>query len=208
MLIGHYAPALVLQRLRPSLALWPLLLAVQLVDLAWGVLVLVGVEHVRIVPGFTASNDLDLYDMPYTHSLAATGVWVLGAFAVWLALVRRRALDGAVLALAVASHFVLDWVVHAGDLPLAAGAGPKLGLGLWNHRWAALALECGLFAASALFWIAGARRSRGAVFFLAALTVFAAASFFIPTPPSPAAMAATGLATWLALAHWASRVER
>jgi hypothetical protein len=32
---------------------------------SWALLVLLGIEKVRIVPGMTASNPLDLYDMPY-----------------------------------------------------------------------------------------------------------------------------------------------
>ena len=51
--------------------------AVQAVDVLWAVFILGGVEHARIVPGFTESNALDLYDMPYTHSLIATFVWAL-----------------------------------------------------------------------------------------------------------------------------------
>jgi hypothetical protein len=83
MLIGHYAPALVLSRLRPSVRLGPLFVATQLVDVGWGLCILAGVEHARIVPGFTASNDLDLWDMSYTHSLVATGIWALAAGLLW-----------------------------------------------------------------------------------------------------------------------------
>ena len=41
--------------------------SVQLVDIAWSILVLLGIEKLRIVPGFTATNPLDLYYMPFTH---------------------------------------------------------------------------------------------------------------------------------------------
>jgi hypothetical protein len=61
-LIGHYAPALVLQRARPSVRLWQLFVATQLVDVLWTAFVFGGIEHARIVPGFTESNDLDLWD--------------------------------------------------------------------------------------------------------------------------------------------------
>lgn len=39
MLIGQYAPALVLQRIRPTVKLWQLFIAVQLVDALWGLFV-------------------------------------------------------------------------------------------------------------------------------------------------------------------------
>jgi len=51
--------------------LWSLFIAVQLLDVGWSVLVFLGVEKVRIVPGITASNPFDLYYMPFTHSLFA-----------------------------------------------------------------------------------------------------------------------------------------
>lgn len=213
MLIGHYAPALLAQRARPSLRLWQLFVAAQLVDFAWGLCVLAGVEHLRIIPGFTASNDLDLWDMPYTHGLAATVVWSLGAFVAWR-LTRKeptRTGDAAVIALVVASHFAADFLVHAGDLPLFAAQGPKLGLGLWRDRTLAIAVETALFGAAAYAWWrprAGAEGARSAGLALLALTALAAGSFFIPTPPSPVAMAVTGLVTWVGCALLARRIER
>jgi hypothetical protein len=213
MLIGHYAPALVLQRLRPTVRLRTLFVATQLVDVAWGIFILLGVEHVRIVPGFTASNDLDLWDMPYTHSLVATVVWALVSGALWLAVRREpsRVGDAVVVAIAVASHFAGDFLVHAGDLPVFAAQGPKLGLGLWRNLPVALALETGLFACAALYWWWPRRASPGArpVFLaLFGLTALAAVSFFIPTPPSPSAMAVTGLATYAGCAALAGWMER
>ncbi len=196
MLIGHYAPALVLQRLRPTVKLGPLFVATQLVDVGWGLCILLGLEHVRIVPGFTDSNDLDLWDMPYTHSLVATAVWSLAA-ALWWGWGRRRepsrAGDALVIGLAVASHF-------AGDL-----------LGLWRDKPVALAVETGLFAASAIFWWWPRRLSPGARpvgAALAILTIVAAGSFFIPTPPTPTAMALTGLATYAICATLAAWMDR
>ena len=140
MLIGHYAPALALARFRPSVKLWHLFVATQLVDVFWALFILGGIEHARVVPGFTASNDLDLWDMPYTHSLVATLLWAGAAFAVWRAIGRGagRTGDALVVAAAVASHFVADFLVHAGDLPVMAAQGTKLGLGLWQNRPAAL----------------------------------------------------------------------
>ena len=125
MLIGHYAPALVLQRVRPSIPLWVLFVATQAVDIAWGLFVLTGVEHVRVVPGFTESNSLDLYDMPYSHGLVATIAWSVGLALVWRALRHTQAQRGEalILGLAVASHFVLDLVVHVPDLPLVGTHG-------------------------------------------------------------------------------------
>ncbi len=48
---------------------WVWFIAVQWLDVIWSVLVLMGIEKLRIVPGFTEANALDLYYMPYTHGL-------------------------------------------------------------------------------------------------------------------------------------------
>jgi hypothetical protein len=148
MFVGHYAAGLAAKAIEPRIPLWACLLAVQLVDVAWALLVLAGVERFRLDPSLP-SNPLVLEHMPYTHSLVATGVW-----AGFAALAARRAFAwaapraAAVLGLAVASHWLLDLVVHRPDLTLW-GAEPKLGLSLWNHTGLALALELGLLGAGA-----------------------------------------------------------
>src|SRR5438093_963415 len=80
MFVGHYGISFAAKRLDKTIPLWVLFLAVQLLDLGWGVLVPLGVEKVRIVPGITASNPLDLYYMPYTHSLVAALLWSLAGY--------------------------------------------------------------------------------------------------------------------------------
>ncbi len=205
MLIGHYAPALMLKRARPSIPLWLLFLAVQLVDVGWGLFILGGLEHARIVPGFSQSNDLDLYYMPYTHSVVATVVWATAFALAWAALrpAGVRAKEAVVVWLAVASHFVLDLIVHLPDLPIFHGDGEKLGFGLWRHRTLALAVELGLFlVGAALVW------SRRRAPLLAIMAIILVASFYVPTPPSPAAMAATGLGLYAAMIAAAAFTDR
>lgn len=207
MLIGHYGPALVLQRLRPSIPLWALFIATQAVDILWGVFVLTGVEHARMVPGFTESNPLDLYDMPYSHGLLANAVWSVGFALVWRALrspLERRS-EALIVGLAVASHFVLDLAVHVHDLPVVWTSGAMWGFGLWRHRELALLVECAVFVAGALVW-RQARDNRGprATIMLGAMTALLVGSYYLPAPPTPATMALAGLATYAAcaLAAW------
>jgi hypothetical protein len=118
-----------------------LFLAVQLLDVLWSICVLLDIEKVRIVPGFTATNPLDLYYMPYTHGLVPALLWsglAAAAYHLW----RRR--DGwpaaAIVGVAVFSHWILDLLVHRPDLPLY-GDHYKVGLGLWNYRMPAFGLE-------------------------------------------------------------------
>ena len=79
MFVGHYGPAFAAKSVKKSVPLWLLFLAVQLLDVFWSIFVLLGIEKVRIVPGITVTNPLDLYYMPYTHSLVAAILWSVGA---------------------------------------------------------------------------------------------------------------------------------
>jgi membrane-bound metal-dependent hydrolase YbcI (DUF457 family) len=119
MFVGHYGISFAAKKTTPSVSLATLFVAVQLLDVGWSLLVLLGVEKVRIVPGITATNPLDLYYMPYTHSLVAALLWSAAALALYR-LVRPRAPRGAALVVgaAVFSHWVLDFLVHRPDLPL------------------------------------------------------------------------------------------
>jgi hypothetical protein len=56
MFLGHYGLALGAKRLAPLTSLGTLVLAAQLSDEVWPVLLLCGVEHVRLAPGITAAT--------------------------------------------------------------------------------------------------------------------------------------------------------
>jgi hypothetical protein len=185
MFVGHYSAAFVAAAHPKAPPLGTLFVAAQLVDFGFFAFVLGGVEHMRIVPGFTAMNPMDLYDMPLTHSLAGSLVWGVGFGLLILALTRKpaAALIGAIV---VPSHWLLDLLVHAPDLTLA-GAAPKLGLGLWNYPLAEMPLEIGLLVGSA--WLfARASRATGKRWALAALLIFLlvaqAVNWFAPQPTS------------------------
>jgi hypothetical protein len=137
--IGHWAPALVVAARRKPPGLGTLFVAAQLVDWAFFVFVLLGIEKMRISPGISAVSPLDLYFMPYTHSLVGALAWGGAAtIIVWTILRDRSAglLTGAV----VVSHWLLDLLVHVPDLTIS-GNPPKLGLGLWNYPAIDMPLE-------------------------------------------------------------------
>src|SRR3984893_13919831 len=141
MFVGHDGPSLAAKAAKNSIPLWVLFIAVQLLDVFWSFFVLFGIEKVRIVPGITASNPLDLYYMPYTHSLAAAILWVGGGICLCTPLGGVRDWSAAALVgVAVFSHWVLDFLVHRPDLALYDNRA-KVGLGLWNHPVIALSLE-------------------------------------------------------------------
>lgn len=130
MFIGHYAPAFIAATVRKAPPLGVLMVAAQLIDFGFFGFTLLGIEHLRLVPGMTASNWLDLYDMPYTHSLLGTFVWA-ASFGALVGLVLRSRQAALLAALVVVSHWFIDYLVHRPDLTLT-GLPPKLGLGLWD----------------------------------------------------------------------------
>ena len=200
MFVGHYGVSFAAKRSAASVPLWVLFIAVQLLDVAWAPLVLLGVEKVRIVPGITASNPFDLYYMPYTHSLVAALLWSAGAFVVYRLAMPEGNTAALVVAGAVFSHWVLDFVVHRPDLPLYDNSA-KVGLGLWNLPALAFALEAALlFGGMWLYFRTGvARRIATAAFGLIMLAIQAYV-FFGPPPASDKAAAATAILAYVVFA--------
>lgn len=213
MFVGHYSVSYAARSADRAVPLWILFLAVQLVDVFWSIFVLLGIEKVRIVPGITATNPLDLHYMPYTHSLPAAVGWALvGGAAYWA---WRRSRRGALLVGgAVFSHWILDVVVHRPDLPLWGNA-HKVGLGLWDHPTLALGLEAGLLLAGLAGYMARTRPAPGAAItglfgmpvFAAAMVAMQVVVFFGAPPPTPAAAAVTALAAYAVLAGLAWWLE-
>lgn len=164
MFIGHYSAAFIAKRVAPAVPLPVYFIACQLIDLFWGGLVLFGVEKLRVIPNFTRSNGLDLYFMPYTHSLSSALIWsVAAALLFWLCTptMAQRKRTAITIGIAVASHWILDLLVHIPDLPLWFNS-MKVGLGWWNYRTFALLLELALLWGSVMLCMRmpGARRGR------------------------------------------------
>jgi hypothetical protein len=210
MFVGHYGVSFAANRIDRPIPLWVLFIAVQLLDVFWAPFIVLGIERVRIVPGITASNPLDLYYMPYTHSLVAALLWSAGAGIVYGVLTRRHSVGKAalVVALAVFSHWVLDFVVHRPDLPLYDNTA-KVGLGLWNLPTVAFTLEGALLFGGMWLYLrtASVPRTPMMVFGLVMLLIQAYV-FFGPPPVSDKAAAVTALAAYAAFAVVAARLER
>jgi hypothetical protein len=210
MFIGHYSAALVAAAHPKAPRLGTLFVAAQLVDIAFFSFVLAGVEHLRIIPGFTAMNPMDLYDMPLTHSLVGSLLWA-AAFGALIFAITRKPVAAIIAALVVVSHWLIDLLVHVPDLTLVGGA-PKLGLGLWNLPAIAMPLEISLTLGSA--WIyARATRPTGKRWALPALVIFLLAvqmfNWFGTQPtalePSFSILGLVGYGLAAALAAWVAR---
>jgi membrane-bound metal-dependent hydrolase YbcI (DUF457 family) len=209
MFIGHYGPSFACKVWKPAIPLWVLFLAVQLVDIVWSVLVLFGVEKLRIVPGFTATNPLDLYYMPYTHSLPGAALWSVGAAFVYRAIApAQKWTAAAIVGGAVFSHWILDLIVHRPDLALYDNT-YKVGFGLWNYPATAFILEIALlFGGIALYLKTTEAKDATGRYGMLVLGVIAvivqAYVFFGPPPASDASLAFTALGLYFgfAVAVW------
>src|SRR5436189_3683790 len=86
MFVGHYSVALAAKSEKNRIPLWVLFIAVQFLDYIWATLVLLGVEKLRVIKGFTAGSMLDSYFHPYSHSLSMALIWSVIAALVYKAI--------------------------------------------------------------------------------------------------------------------------
>lgn len=208
MLAGHYSAALAGKAIAPRAPLWSLFAAAQLVDIAWALLVLGGIEHFRLDPSLP-SNPLDLYHMPYTHGLPATFVWAGAAYLVariWLG----DSLAALVVAAVTASHWLLDLLVHRPDLPLWDDA-HKVGLALWDRPWLAWWTELAFIAVTgAVLWRAqppGSSARRKVAGLIAVLGLLHLGSLSPAPTSSPSAFASIALTLFVVLVGVAWQLE-
>jgi membrane-bound metal-dependent hydrolase YbcI (DUF457 family) len=131
MFIGHYAVGLAAKRVAPKVSVGMFFLSVQFLDLIWPILLLLGFEHVLIEPGNTAYTPLNFIDYPFSHSLLASILWAIILGSVYFA-IRRYGIGALMIGLGVVSHWILDFITHRPDLPLAPWSNEMAGLGLWN----------------------------------------------------------------------------
>lgn len=211
MFLGHYGVAFAAKRVAPRASLGALTLAAEFLDELWPILLLLGVEQVRIVPGLMVMSPLEFTYYPYSHSLLMAVVWGIliggGYF-----LLRRYGRGAWILGALVVSHWFLDVPMHARDLPLWPGASsPKVGWGLWNSVVLTYAIEFTIYAAGISMYVRATRaRDRIGNWGLWAYIVVLTAIFVSsngPPPPSANALAWMTLGVWL-FVPWAWWVDR
>ncbi len=210
MFIGHFGVGFGAKSAAPAVSLGTLILAAELVDFLFPLFVLFDLEAIRVDVGNTRVAPFDFYNYPFTHSLATGLGWSLLAALVYFGL-RRSARGAAVVAAAVASHWVLDWVTHRPDMPLYPG-GPKLGLGLWNSVSGTVLVEGAIFVAGVALYLAATRaRDRVGLWAFWGLVGFLVVLYtlnLVGPPPSDAdGFAWVGIAAWL-FVPWGFWVDR
>ena len=213
MFIGHYGPAFAAKAVVKTVPLWVLFVAAQWVDFLWAIFVIAGIEKVRLVDNFIGVTPLDLTFMPYTHGLPSAVL--LSLFIGGVVALAFKA-DRVAIVLAVAatafSHWLLDWLVHAPDLPLVFDQ-LKVGMGLWAYPAVSVPVEIGLLIGG--LWLydraAPSRTRAGTIglwvlgFAMAALQV--QNSFFNEHPKEPAGFAMLSLTGYTVLAALAAVVD-
>ena len=210
MFIGHFALGLAAKRAAPRLSLAALFGAAQLADIMWPVLLLAGLEEVRILPGINGITPLEFVSYPYSHSLVLLVVWGL-AFG-WFA--RRHDPRAFVIITAlVVSHWVLDFITHRPDMPLYPG-GPKVGLFLWNSLIGTVAVEVPMFLAGIWIYFRATRAkdrtgvASTSILLALLLVIYASNVISQAPPPSPTAVALVSLIGACLITAWAGWADR
>jgi membrane-bound metal-dependent hydrolase YbcI (DUF457 family) len=156
MFVGHFAVGLAAKRVAPAVSLGTLVLAAMVADLLWCVFLIAGIEHVEFRPAMGAANYFHATNIALSHSLLMDAVWATLLAAAYF--LRRRSPSGAwILFAAVISHWLLDWIAHRPDMPLAPGAHMYFGLGLWTSIPATILIEGGFWLLAVILYARATR---------------------------------------------------
>jgi len=200
MFVGHYSVAFAIKSDENRIPLWVLFVAVQFLDYIWATLVLLGIEKLRVIKGFTAGSMLDSYYHPYSHSLVAALIWSALAALVYKKFWQAKASNSAALlvALAVFSHWILDFIAHPRDLAIYDNKW-KVGLGLWNYRGLEFGLEVALLVGGIALYLArntiSAARKKAVIGFGLAIVIVQIGDTFVPR--TPLTDRATAMGVWI-----------
>ena len=209
MFLGHYGVGFASKKIEPQASLGTYIMAAVFLDLLWPIFLLIGLEHVKIDPGNTVVTPLNFYDYPYSHSLLMSIVWSVLFGGIYY-LIKKNKKTSIILGLCVFSHWVLDFIVHRADLPLAPRIETFFGLGLWNSLPATLIVELSIFLGGAYLYLklTKAKDKIGTFsllgFVVLLLLIYAMNLFSGTLPPNVNTLAFSALGQWLFVAwgYW------
>jgi membrane-bound metal-dependent hydrolase YbcI (DUF457 family) len=208
MFIGHFAVGLAAKSVKPTVSLGTYFMAAQFVDLLWPTLLILGIEEVAIEPGITEMTPLNFLHYPVTHSLVMALVWGLIGFLLHYVF-KKDVKGGLIIAICVASHWVLDFLTHRPDLPLTLDETTKVGLGLWNYKILTVIIETLMFVGGVYLYTktTQAKDKTGTYAFwslIGFLLIIHVSNIFGPPPPNVEAIAWAGHLQWLFVlwAYW------
>jgi len=190
MFVGH-SVAFACRTDRNRIPLWVLFIAVQFLDYVWATFVLLGIEKLRVIKGFTAGSMLDSYFHPYSHSLITAILWSVVAALIYKTVCGQHGRHYTrsaplVIGAAVFSHWVLDLIAHPRDLAIYDNSW-KVGFGLWNYRGPEFALEIALLAGGIALYLARnvmpVIRKGAVIAFGVALVIVQIGDTYVPRTP-------------------------
>jgi FtsH-binding integral membrane protein len=132
-------------------------------------------------------------------------------------LIKKRQKGAVIICFLVLSHWLLDFIVHRPDLPLAPGISTRVGLGLWNSVPGTILLEGLIFIAGVSLYLrkTKAKNKTGTYTFwvlTALLSIIYIANIFGPPPPDIPSIAWGGQLQWvfMLMAFWVdnNRISR
>ncbi|OQP44770.1 hypothetical protein A4H97_10435 [Niastella yeongjuensis] len=212
MFIGHFGLGMGLKKTAPAISLGTFFIAVQLLDLIWPTFLLLHIEHVIIHPELSGNRILEFKSYPYTHSLIGALCWSLLFGGIYF-LVKKNGRNALILGLAVFSHWVLDFFVHFGDLPLLpTDNSTHVGLALWGSPAVEIVIEVILFVAGIVLYLRSVqfKNTLGKIVFGVLIALFVLvqlSSSWGPAPANETALAWSAQFQWLfvLLAYWVDR---
>ena len=211
MILGHYGVAFAAKRVAPRTSLGTFAFAAQWLDELWPILVLAGIERVRVVPRLMAANPLDFEYYPFSHSLAGAIVWSVLFGGIYYAM-RRDGRSAGIVGLLVLSHWILDLPMHRPDLQLWPGSAARVGLGAWRSIPLTIVLEMGVFGAGLAVYLRTTRTrdriGRWALWAMVVVLVLIFVSGFTSAPPPngrAVALGALGLWLFVPWSYWIDR---
>jgi hypothetical protein len=214
MLVGHYAVGFIAKRAEPRISLGTLVFAAMFADIAWCVFMIIGLEHVQFKSGKGAGQYFFATNIAMSHSLLMDIVWATSlalAYLLW----RHYPRGAWVIFFVVLSHWLLDFVSHRPDLPIAPEMHRYAGLGLWNSIPATLLVEGGFWCFAIVLYV----RSTCTKSFMAAFVFWIGISLLTlvwftniagPPPQNPKTAPFASLIVFsltVAWAYWVNRVR-
>jgi hypothetical protein len=206
MFVGHYAAGFALKKKENEIPLWLLFIAVQFVDIMAFLFVLLGIEKISYNPSTNPFLRTLIEYVPYSHSLFANALLSILVFLIFWKFKNKK--WAIILSIAVLSHWFIDLLVHADDMPLIHNS-LKVGLGLWHFPWIAYLLELSALLIAGYYFLRDYRKIKRHIILILLLSVGFSAMFFAPeAEAAPAQASITSLALYTifaAMAFWSER---
>jgi len=211
MFIGHFGVGFAAKSVDKKISLGTLFLASQFIDLLWPILLLLGLESVKIEAGNTAVTPLNFISYPISHSMLGVIFWGI-IFGIVYYLFKKNLRGSILLGVLVFSHWLLDLLTHRPDLQLFPWSDYKVGFSLWNSFTGTLLVEGLIFTAGLfIFYKVGILQRKSKQILFWSLVIFLAAIYVVnlfgPPPPSEEPIAFVGLSQWILVA-WAYLMDK